>query len=282
MRDWSSPPIAATTPSRWPTAKRSSACRRAARCRSHAATGSASPAWPAAAPSSPSLRARACFYRSDAFREKLIAANVTQIVGVVAPGLGLDEELINRWMIAAESQGCRFVLAANKSDLPQYAELLQRLAPFAALGYAVVELSALRDAAPLNTWLAGNHTVLVGQSGMGKSTIVNSLIPSAAIRSQRGLRGAGHRAPHDYRDDAIPAAGAGRGHMDRRFARDEGVRTRASRPRSHCGGFRRTASAAGALPLSRLPSRCRARMRDPGGGLRGTGREASDCAAARR
>jgi len=121
-------------------------------------------------------------YRSDAFREKLIAANVTQIVGVVAPGLGLDEELINRWMIAAESQGCRFVLAANKSDLPQYAELLQRLAPFAALGYAIVELSALSDAAPINTWLAGNHSVLVGQSGMGKSTIVNSLIPSAAIR----------------------------------------------------------------------------------------------------
>ena len=54
-------------------------------------------------------------YRSDAFREKLIAANVTQIVGVVAPGIGLDEELINRWMIAAESQGCRFVVAANKS-----------------------------------------------------------------------------------------------------------------------------------------------------------------------
>ena len=121
-------------------------------------------------------------YRSDAFREKLIAANVTQIVGVVAPGLGLDEELINRWMIAAESQSCRFVLAANKADLPQYAELRQRLAPFAALGYSIVELSALRDAAPINAWLAGNHSVLVGQSGMGKSTIVNSLIPSAAIR----------------------------------------------------------------------------------------------------
>jgi ribosome biogenesis GTPase / thiamine phosphate phosphatase len=121
-------------------------------------------------------------YRSDAFREKLIAANVTQIVGVVAPGLGLDEELINRWMIAAESQGCRFVIAANKSDLPEYSTLLARLAPFAALGYAVVELAAVRDAAPVIPWLAGNRSVLVGQSGMGKSTIVNSLIPSAAIR----------------------------------------------------------------------------------------------------
>jgi ribosome biogenesis GTPase / thiamine phosphate phosphatase len=121
-------------------------------------------------------------YRSDAFREKLIAANVTQIVGVVAPGIGLDEELINRWMIAAESQSCRFVLAANKSDLPQYAALLERLAPFARLGYSVIQLSAVRDPAPLVTWLAGQRTVLVGQSGMGKSTIVNALIPDAAIR----------------------------------------------------------------------------------------------------
>jgi ribosome biogenesis GTPase len=121
-------------------------------------------------------------YRSDAFREKLIAANVTQIVGVVAPGLGLDEELINRWMIAAESQGCRFVIAANKSDLPDYSTLLSRLAPIAALGYPVVELSAVRDASPVAAWLAGNHSVLVGQSGMGKSTIVNALIPAAGIR----------------------------------------------------------------------------------------------------
>jgi ribosome biogenesis GTPase len=121
-------------------------------------------------------------FRSDAFREKLIAANVTQIIGVVAPGIGLDEELINRWMIAAESQGCRFVLAANKSDLPNYPSLLERLAPFAALGYSVVELAATRDATPLRTWLSGHHTVLVGQSGMGKSTIVNALIPEAAIR----------------------------------------------------------------------------------------------------
>ncbi len=121
-------------------------------------------------------------FRSDAFREKLIAANVTQVVGVVAPGIGLDEELINRWMVAAESQDCRFVLAANKADLPQYPLLLERLAQFAALGYAVVELAATRDAEPLLPWLSGRHTVLVGQSGMGKSTIVNALIPGAAIR----------------------------------------------------------------------------------------------------
>jgi ribosome biogenesis GTPase len=54
-------------------------------------------------------------YRSDAFKEKLLAANVTQIAGVVAPDVALDEELINRWMIAAEAAACRFVLLANKT-----------------------------------------------------------------------------------------------------------------------------------------------------------------------
>lgn len=123
-------------------------------------------------------------YRSDAHQGKLIAANVTQIVGIVAPDLSLDEELINRWMIAAEAEGCRFVLAANKADLPAFATLRARLAPYAALGYPVVELAALRDVAPIVPWLAQHHTVLVGQSGMGKSTLVNTLCPHARVRTQ--------------------------------------------------------------------------------------------------
>ncbi|MGI8894342.1 MAG: ribosome small subunit-dependent GTPase A [Casimicrobiaceae bacterium] len=123
-------------------------------------------------------------YRSDTHHGKLIAANVTQIVGIVAPDLSLNEELINRWMIAAEAEGCRFVLAANKADLPSFAMLRARLAPYAALGYPVVELAALRDVAPMVPWLAQRHSVLVGQSGMGKSTLVNTLCPHAQVRTQ--------------------------------------------------------------------------------------------------
>jgi ribosome biogenesis GTPase len=123
------------------------------------------------------------FYRSDAFREKLIAANVTQVIGVVAPDLGVDEELVNRWIIAAEAEHCRLVLVANKADKPGFDALRERLAPFAALGYPVVELSAKVDVSPLVPWLGGQTTVLIGQSGMGKSTILNAILPGTQART---------------------------------------------------------------------------------------------------
>jgi ribosome biogenesis GTPase len=123
------------------------------------------------------------FYRSDAFKEKLIAANVDQVIGVVAPDLSIDEELVNRWLVAAEAEACRFVLVANKSDKPGFDALIARLAPYAALGYAVVPMSAKHDPAPLLPWLAGRNTVLIGQSGMGKSTILNAVTPEAAAKT---------------------------------------------------------------------------------------------------
>ena len=122
-------------------------------------------------------------YRSDEFREKLIAANVTQVIGVVAPDIAVDLELVNRWIIGAEAQGCRFVLAANKSDQQGFAAFLARLQPFAALGYAVVPLAAQRDTSPLLPLLRGQRTVLIGQSGMGKTTILNAIAPYARAKT---------------------------------------------------------------------------------------------------
>lgn len=122
------------------------------------------------------------FYRSDIQREKLIAANVTQIVIVLASSPPFYAELLDRCLAAAEEAGIPALLALNKMDLPAAAQALQSLERYRALGYDVLPLAAKIDIAPLRARLAGHTSVLVGQSGMGKSTIINRLLPDAAAR----------------------------------------------------------------------------------------------------
>lgn len=122
----------------------------------------------------------ALMYRSNAFREKLIAANITQIVIVLAAIPSFSEELVNRCLVAAENQSIKALIVLNKSDLiePTRAAATS-LSLYRELGYKLIQLSAKKDAAPLLPYLQGHLSVLVGQSGMGKSTIINNLIPTA-------------------------------------------------------------------------------------------------------
>jgi ribosome biogenesis GTPase / thiamine phosphate phosphatase len=122
------------------------------------------------------------FYRSDAQRQKLIAANVTQIVIVVAVEPRFSEDLVNRCLAGAEHAEVAAVIALNKMDLPGAQSASDALELYRKLGYAVVPLVAKRDLSPLRAHLAGHVSVLVGQSGMGKSTIINGLVPQAAAR----------------------------------------------------------------------------------------------------
>jgi ribosome biogenesis GTPase len=124
-------------------------------------------------------------YRSDAYRQKLIAANVSQIIIVVAAEPPFSDELVARCLIAAYNQKLEVLIVLNKCDLLDKAAFARlQLAPYYAIGYRILELTATKDAAPLLPYLHGHTSVLVGQSGMGKSTLINSLIPDAQVATR--------------------------------------------------------------------------------------------------
>ncbi len=145
-------------------------------------------------------------HRSDAFREKLIAANVTQIIVVVATEPSFSDELLARCLIAAQDQKLKVLIVLNKCDLPAKAARLS-LSPYQAIGYPVLELSARLDATQLRPYLSKHLSVLVGQSGMGKSTLINALLPEAKAATREissALDSGKHTTTHAklYRIDA--------------------------------------------------------------------------------
>ncbi len=150
-------------------------------------------------------------YRSDEWKQKLIAANADQIVIVTATEPAFSAELVSRALVAAEHEGMRALIVLNKCDLTApLADARERLAPFVAVGYPVIEMSARLDASPLGPWLADHLSVLVGQSGMGKSTLINALIPGAAAATREistALDSGRHTTTHAtlYRLDARSA-----------------------------------------------------------------------------
>ncbi|MBA3755264.1 MAG: ribosome small subunit-dependent GTPase A [Nitrosomonas sp.] len=123
---------------------------------------------------------KSLLYRSDAFKEKIIAANVTQIIIVVAAIPSFSEELINRCLVAVENENIAVLIVLNKADLAEPTQAaMDILSLYRDLGYPVLQLSALKDISALRPYLKGHLSVLAGQSGMGKSTLLNALIPQA-------------------------------------------------------------------------------------------------------
>ena len=120
------------------------------------------------------------YRRSVEHRTKLIAANATRLAVVVATDPSFSDELLARFLLAAEDGGLGCLVLLNKADLTgQLAQARERLAPFEAAGYRVEQVSALSDPRHLASLFSEGTTLLVGQSGMGKSTIVNALVPEA-------------------------------------------------------------------------------------------------------
>lgn len=127
---------------------------------------------------------KSLLYRADAFHEKIIAANVTQVIVVVAAYPSFYPDFVNRCLIAAEASELKTLIVLNKSDMVDETEqAMQSLAVYRDLGYAVLPLSAKQDVSPLRPFLEQQISVLVGQSGMGKSSIINALIPDTDART---------------------------------------------------------------------------------------------------
>lgn len=122
-------------------------------------------------------------YRQDEWRSKIIAANVTQILIVTAAVPACNETMLQRCLLGAEIAKVRAIILVNKADMPETQALLDRLQRFTPLGYPLMSVSALEDVSQLNALLAGEVSVMVGQSGMGKSTLVNAILPHARART---------------------------------------------------------------------------------------------------
>jgi ribosome biogenesis GTPase len=125
-------------------------------------------------------------YRSDQYKSKLLAANLTQLFIVVATEPGFADDLVSRSLVAAEAAGITARLILNKTDVTASLERTrERLQPYASLGYPVHEVSAKarpdEALAILGPLLAGQSSILIGQSGMGKSSLINLLVPDADI-----------------------------------------------------------------------------------------------------
>ena len=125
---------------------------------------------------------RNLLFRSDQWREKMLAANVDQVVILLAPKPPLSEAFLNLSLVACEAARLPVVIALNKADLPEHAEARKALEPYVKIGYTLITMSAKFDVSPLLPHLGNKLTLLVGQSGMGKSKTVNALVLSDVAR----------------------------------------------------------------------------------------------------
>ncbi len=132
---------------------------------------------------------RTLLYRSDQYKSKMLAANLDQLLLVVATEPSFTDDLISRAIVAAEAAEIEVRLVLNKIDVTaSLAKARERLSVYTAMGYPLHEISVHTQAeatkAAILPLLDGKSTILIGQSGMGKSSLINLLVPDADIATR--------------------------------------------------------------------------------------------------
>jgi ribosome biogenesis GTPase len=114
-----------------------------------------------------------------------VVANISQLVVVIAPRPGPDYFVVDRYLCAATAAGVAGAVAVNKSDLDADKLDQAELDAFVAAGYRLTTCSAKSNAGldGLRALLSGAVSVLVGQSGVGKSSLVGALLPEAVVET---------------------------------------------------------------------------------------------------
>ncbi|RYG14579.1 MAG: ribosome small subunit-dependent GTPase A [Burkholderiales bacterium] len=132
---------------------------------------------------------RNLFYRQDEIRTKSFAANLDQVLILIAAEPEFSESQLSRALIAAEAEHITPVIALNKSDLGEpFERAWRKLEPYRAMGYTMLPLALNPrgeqrsvDRAALEDLLRGKTTLVLGPSGAGKSTLINLLVPGALV-----------------------------------------------------------------------------------------------------
>jgi len=132
---------------------------------------------------------RNLFYRQDEIRTKSFAANLDQVLILVAAEPEFSEHQLARALIAAEAERITPLIALNKSDVVQpFERAWARLLPYQRMHYGVMPLSlrmsAATDREHLLGRLSGKTTLVLGPSGAGKSTLINLLVPGATAQTR--------------------------------------------------------------------------------------------------
>jgi ribosome biogenesis GTPase / thiamine phosphate phosphatase len=131
---------------------------------------------------------RNLFYRQDEIRTKSFAANLDQVLILIAAQPEFSESQLSRALIAAEAERIIPIIALNKSDLVEpFERAWARLVPYQRMFYGVLPLS-LKHSGPVDRehllkHLAGKTTLVLGPSGAGKSTLINLLAPGSLAQT---------------------------------------------------------------------------------------------------